>query len=71
MNDERTTSTWRRAIVPAAIAIAIGAVVALSPQPTIEMTPDSTTAPTTVRLAEDDPGWECETMGNRICGEES
>jgi hypothetical protein len=31
---------------------------------------DTTAARTVIakRIAEDDPGWDCQTMGNRICG---
>ncbi len=27
-----------------------------------------TPAPSAVRITEDDPRWDCRTMGNRICG---
>ncbi len=48
------------------LAILVGCAVAPDPAPVAP----TTTAPAPVALQEDDPGWDCQTMGNEQCGPE-
>jgi uncharacterized protein YceK len=39
-----------------------------SNQPEPSTSTRGSVATVTVRLQEDDPGWDCATMGNKVCG---
>lgn len=64
--------TWRRLTARIALIVAGVAVIAIS-QSQAEQTP-AEVAPVSAQTAtiyEDDPRWDCRTMGNLICGEEA
>lgn len=60
-------------VVVASVALMIGLFVGsagmmlLAPDPA----PLPGIAPGSFTVQEDDPGWDCRTMGNRMCGEET
>lgn len=54
--------------------IVIGAITHSSPNPAYEVgtkvgRPGTSFTQTPVRITEDDPRWDCSTMGNKVCGE--
>lgn len=57
--------------VPAfALGLAILVGCAVAPDP-VAPTPVTTAPAPAAAIQEDDPGWDCQTMGNRQCGPEA
>ena len=54
-------------IAAATAALAVGFIAGMTALPAAASGP-SITAPATLQIEEDDPRWDCRTMGNKICG---
>lgn len=67
----RTTNLYDVAVAFSGLAVGLllGSGLMLLLAPSVEPVPG--VAPAVVQLQEDDPGWDCRTMGNRMCGEET